>query len=408
MIEVTEFKNGFRVGTDIMKDVDTVTVSLAISIGSRYETREENGISHFLEHMAFKGTKKRTALEIAHEIEMAGGYMNAFTSKEKTVYYIKVLKNDIRLAIDILSDIIQNSVFHKEEIEKERGVILQELANGEDTPDDIVFEYYYETLFKDQPIGRPIIGSPQTIKSFQKKDFESYMSKRYHAGNMVLSVAGNTTHKEICEIAEELFINLHSKKTVQNETAFYTGGEYIKKNTEISQAQFVIGYKGFNIHDDKIYALEIGSDILGKGMSSRLFQEIREKRGLVYTITSLMNSFEDTGIFGVYAGVSPENIPELRKVIQNELQKIAETFVQDEEMFKTLAQVKAGLLMQQESTTARSRRLASHLLTYGRYLTNAELIAEFESVTKKDIQSILKEVLSSNETLVIYGNVQGV
>lgn len=321
-INITHLENGFRVGTDEMHEVETIAVSLAIGVGSRFESEDGlTGISHFLEHMAFKGTKRRTALDIAHEVENVGGYMNAYTSKEVTVYYIVALKENLELAIDILADIIQNSKFEQEEIEKERSVILQELANAEDTPDDIVFDYYYETLFPNQPLGRPIIGNKKTISSFQKQDFESYIGSKYHAGNMVLAVAGNAKHEKVVELANKFFTNLNPKKEVEIIPATYKGGEFIKPNKELSQVQFVMGFKGFPTMHPQTYPLKIANNILGSGMSSRLFQEIREKRGLVYTISSFENSFKDSGIFGIYAGTSPESLKELQDVLSFRIKK---------------------------------------------------------------------------------------
>lgn len=404
MIKITEFENGFRIGTDIMKDVETVTVCVAIGIGSRFEDKPQSGISHFLEHMAFKGTKKRTALEIVKEIEMVGGYMNAYTSRERTVYYIKVLKNDLSLAVDILSDILQHSSFISEEIERERGVILQELASGEDTPDDVVFDYYYETLFQNQSIGRPIIGNRETIRSFQKIDFENYIKSKYNAGNMVLSAAGNINHEEVCELASKFFTDLEDKNNISANRCVYNGGEFIKKNSELTQTQFVLGYNGVGIFDDSIYSMKIANNILGGGMSSRLFQEVREKRGLVYTISSFETSFSDGGIFGIYAGTAPESLNELDKVVEAELNKITQE-VQDEEMEKTISQIKAGLLMSQESTTSRAQKLASNILTHGRYIPNEELISKFQAVSKEDVKNTVKSAISSKQTRVIYGNV---
>lgn len=404
MIQLTTLENGFRIGTDAMKDVETVTVSLAIGIGSRFEEESQSGISHFLEHMAFKGTEKRSALEIAKEIEMVGGYMNAFTSRENTVYYVKVLKEYLPLAIDILSDIIQNSIFSSEEIERERGVILQELASGEDAPDDVVFDYYYETLFKEQPIGRPIIGNKKTISAFQKEDFQNYIGTKYNAGNMVLAVAGNAEHGKVVDLATKFFTKLKKAEVVKSLSANYVGGEFIKANKELNQVQFVLGYKGFSLFDDKIYALKIANNVLGGGMSSRLFQEIREKRGLVYTVSSFESSFSDTGIFGIYAGTSPEKVSELKEVINSELLKITGE-IEDEEVHKTMTQIKAGLLMSQESTSARSQRLASNILVRNRYVPNEEVISNFANVTKNDIQNVMQEVNASLQTLVIYGNV---
>jgi predicted Zn-dependent peptidase len=405
MINVTTLTNGFRIATDKMQDVETVSVSLAIGVGSRFENKIESGISHFLEHMAFKGTKNRTALDIVKQIECVGGGMNAFTSKEMTVYYVVVLKENVNLAIEILSDIIQNSVFDQDEIEKEKDVILQELANSEDTPDDIVFEFYYENLYKDQPLGRPIIGTRETINSFKTQDFKNYIQSKYNAGNMVLSCAGNVDHDIIVNIASKLFASLQDSKQVLHEKAKYTGGELLKSNKELTQTRFILGYEGFDQFDTQNkYALKIGTNILGGGMSSRLFQEVREKRGLCYTVSSFENSFYDTGIFGIYAGTSNDKLEELQTVVDQELQKIA-TSIDDEEMNKTLVQIKASLLFSLESTTARSQKLASNLLTHGRFVPHNEIIKNFSSIKKEQVCKVMESVLQTNKTLVVYGNI---
>lgn len=404
MISLTQLESGFRIVSDLFHEVETVTVSLAVKIGSRYESKNQSGISHFLEHMAFKGTATRTALEIAHSIENVGGIMNAYTSKENTVYYIKVLKNDLKLAIDILSDIIQNSNFAQEEVEKERGVILQELASGEDTPDDIAFDYYYSTLFKNQSLGRPIIGNKKTISSFKKEDFEEYIQTKYNASNMVLAVAGNANHEEVCNLASKFFNKLGGSKNIVHEKGNYTGGEFIRKNKKLSQVQYLLGHKAFDMYDDKVYALRIGNNILGGGMSSRLFQEVREKRGLVYTISSFDGVYTDVGTFGIYAGTDPKHKDELSKVIQEELHKITQS-ITDEEYEKTINQLKAGLLMSLESTSARSQKLASNILFRNRVVSHEETIKNFEAVTKTDILNVFKEILQTPQTFVLYGNV---
>jgi predicted Zn-dependent peptidase len=405
MINLTTLDNGFRIATDKMRDVETIAVSLAIGVGSRFEDEEKQaGISHFLEHMAFKGTEKRTALDIAKEVEMVGGIMNAYTSKEVTVYYIVALKENLELSIDILSDLLQNSTFLQEEIEKERGVILQELANAEDTPDDIVFDYYYETLYKNQPLGRPIIGTKETISSFKKEDFQNYITTKYNAGNMVLAIAGNVEHEKALELASKYFTKLNSKKNVTPLPSKYTGGEFIKPNKELTQIKYLLGFKGFEFADDKKYSLKIANNILGGGMSSRLFQEVREKRGLCYTISSFENSFSDSGIFGVYAGTSPESVSELSSVLDEELKKILIS-IEEEEVRKTMTQIKAELLMSLESTSSRSQKLASNILRLGRYVPHEEIIVNFAKVDEKSIKDVMGEVLSSQKTLVIYGNI---
>jgi predicted Zn-dependent peptidase len=405
MINLTTLNSGFRIATDTMTDVKTVTVLLAISVGSRFEDEPKQcGIAHFLEHMAFKGTENRTALDIAKQIEEVGGHMNAFTSKEMTAYYAVVLKENLELAIDIIADILQNSTFDKDEIEKERGVILEELANSEDTPDDIVFDYYYETLYQNQPLGRPIIGNKETIAAFQTKDFQNFINSKYNAGNMVLSVAGNLNHDEVVKLANQYFTKLNKSKEVKCQPSSYTGGECVNPNKELTQIKFLLGFKGFEFNNNNKYALKIANNILGGGMSSRLFQEVREKQGLCYTVSSFESSFTDSGIFGIYAGTSPEKLTELEKVVNDELQKITQD-IKEDEIKKTITQIKAGLVMSLESTSGRAQKLASNILSYNRAIPHDEIMNNFTSVTVKQIQDTMAEVLSSKITRVIYGNV---
>lgn len=405
MINITTLENGFRIGTDTMVDVETIAVCLAVKVGSRFEDMpEQGGISHFLEHMAFKGTLTRTALEIAKEIESVGGFMNAYTSKEVTVFYIVALKEHLELAINILADILQNSTFKEEEIEKERGVILQELASYKDIPDEVAFDKYYETLFAEQPIGRPIIGTEGTINSFKKADFENYIGTKYNAGNMVLSVSGKLEHAKVVELASRFFTKLNKKQEVKHNKAEYTGGEVILKNKELMQVQYIVGFKAFDMYNEKSYQVKIASSIMGGGMSSRLFQEIREKRGLVYTVSSFDTTFTDNGIFGVYAGTHAKDIAELSKVLKEEFGKITQN-IEEEEMHKTITQVKASLLMSQESTIGRAKYLASCLLFRDKFVPHSEVIARYEKITPAEIKTTMEEVFSSKETLVIYGNV---
>lgn len=395
--------NGFRVATDVFSGVETVTVSVCVGIGSSNELDTENGISHFLEHMAFKGTETRSAKDISEQIERVGGYMNAYTSKDNTVYYIKVLKEHLELAIDILSDIMQNSVFDAKELEVERGVILQELASSQDTPDDIIFDYFMETAFANQAVGRPILGTEQTINSFQKHDFENYIGKNYNADSMVLAVSGNVSHADVVKYATKYFTKLNPVKKVSKGKIQYSGGEFRKQNDNLSQVQYVLGFKGISKYDDKKYISSILWAVLAGGMSSRLFQEIREKRGLVYTISNFNMAFDTDGVCAIYAGTSPDKLEELSKSICHEL-KNSIAKIEQHEIDKAFSQSKAGILMSRESTTSRSHKLGLNLLTHGREITEMEMLVELEKVKLKDVQNFLQELIGNNNiSLSAYG-----
>jgi predicted Zn-dependent peptidase len=401
---ITTLHNGLRVASYKMDDyIQTVTISIGVYVGSRNENEDENGISHFLEHMAFKGTEKRTYLQIAKEIEDIGGYMNAFTSKEKTVYYVKVLKEDLEKGVDILSDIMQNSIFDKEEIEKERGVILQELSSSIDTPDDIIYDYFMETAFPSQPIGRAILGSEETIKSFKKQDFVNYITSKYNASNMVLSAAGNVDHEKFTALADKYFTKLKNGSSVVKKPAKYEGGFLAKENKNLSQVQFTMGFKTCSYNNDDKYKLSVLNTILLGGMSARLFEEVREKQGLVYTISDFSSQFSDCGVFGIYAGTSPENLEKLTQAICKELKR-ATTDITTEELETTLAKVKASKLMSLESTTSISHKLISDLLIFEREIPFKEVLSKYQSITVEQIQQFLSEILEKKDlTISVYG-----
>jgi len=405
-VKIKNFDNGFRAVSDEMKDVETVTISVGTYIGSVNESIEQNGISHFLEHMAFKGTQKRTYLDIAREIEDIGGYMNAFTSKEKTVYYVKVLKEHLETGISLLSDILQNSTFPEGEIEKERGVILQELAASLDTPDDIIYDYFMQTAFPEQSMGRMILGSAENIKSFKRDDFNHYIKTKYNAGNMVISAAGNIKHEDIVSLSEKYFTNLKPANKVQQEKADYKGGEYNVQNSNLSQVQFTIGFKSVSYHDENRFKLDVLSDIMLGGMSSRLFQEVREKLGLVYTISDCSSTYKDAGMFAIYAGTSPQNLELLTKTICTELKK-ASNDISQEEVNKTITKIKAHRLMSLESTTSRAQTALFNQLIYNRDVPFEETLNNYTKLTAEDIRNLVADVVNGKElTLSTYGDVK--
>ena len=300
-VDVTRLKNGLTIATDRINGVESAALGVWVGTGARAETASTNGVAHLLEHMAFKGTSRRSAADIAAEIEDVGGHLNAYTSKEITAYYARVLKEDISLALDILADILKNSVFDSVELDREREVILQEIGQAADTPEDVAHDAFQAAAYPGQPVGRPILGAPEIIRTIPRAAIVDYMSSRYKPGSMVLSAAGAVDHGQLVELAENLFGDMAPGQAPETEPAVYQGGEErIIKPSE--QAHVFFGLPGPHFGAADYYAGHVLSALYGGGMSSRLFQEIREKRGLCYSIYSFMSSMSDTGMFGIYAG----------------------------------------------------------------------------------------------------------
>ncbi len=407
MAEIATLKNGLRIACDEMKEVETVSVGVFVKAGSRNEEVEINGISHFLEHMAFKGTKKRNALQIAEEFENIGGRINAYTSKERTVYYAKVLKKDAEFAVEFLSDIIQNSVFDEVELEKERGVILQEIAMTNDTPDDIIFDYFQETAYKNQAIGRPILGPTKNIKKFNRDHFVNYIQNNYNAENIALVASGNIKQKDLVKWGEKYFNNLNKKKTQKEEKAQYVGGEFLK-NKKLEQINLVMGFEGVNYLSDDYYKAQILSSILGGGMSSRLFQEIRENLGLAYSIYAFNYAYQDSGVFGIYSASTAQKAKKLIEATKKEIEKICEKGVNDQELKRAKTQFEASILMAKESTSSRMQKLGSNILSHNRIIKSDEIIEKLNKISKKEIKNIAHKFFANKkpETFSAIGQVK--
>jgi len=317
-VEVSTLANGLRVVTHSLPHLETVSLGVWINAGARHEGVHQHGIAHFLEHMAFKGTPTRTALEIAEEIEITGGDLNAATSLETTAYYARVLKGDTGLAVSLLSDILINPSFDDAEMERERGVIVQEIGHSHDTPDDLVFDMFQQTSFPDQPLGRPILGTVETVSEFAPDDLRSYRDEFYQPSSMVVAAVGAMDHKTLLEQVEQGFGAMSKKSFETPAPATYIGGD-TRLERDIEQLHVIFGLKSIAINHPDFYAMQILSYILGGGMSSRLFQEVREKRGLCYSVFSFNWGFSDTGVFGIYAGTGPEKAQELGNVIVEQL-----------------------------------------------------------------------------------------
>ena len=318
MPNLKKLKNGVTVLTDYVSSVETVCVGMWVYVGARNETKENNGVAHLLEHMAFKGTKNRSAKQISDEVEMIGGHVNAYTSREITAYHMKVLKEDIKTSVDIISDIMQFSSFDPKELDRERGVILQEIGMYLDTPDDLVFDKWQETAYPNQPMGRSILGTTDIIKNIKRDEVNGFMNDFYNPEKMVFSVSGNFDEQEVIDLIDSKFNHLPQGKNNYSENSKYLGGEY-RQNKDLEQVNLVLGFDGVDYFSDLYYPTALYSAVLGSGMSSRLFQEIREKRGLVYSISSFSSSYTDTGSFGIYAGTGSKEIKELIPVLCDQL-----------------------------------------------------------------------------------------
>ena len=403
-IQLTTLSNGFRVVSGRMDAVETVSVGVWVDVGTRHETKAVNGVAHLLEHMAFKGTKRRSAAAIAEEIEAVGGHLNAYTSREHTAYYAKVLKEDVALAVDILADILQNSSFDPAELDRERTVILQEIGQANDTPDDIIFDLFQEQAYPDQPMGRPVLGRPEIIESISRDSVAAYLHDNYAADRMVLAAAGHVDHDKLVGLAERLFSGIKPTAEVGTEAARYVGGE-LREIRDLEQVHLLLGFPGIPYLDPDHYAASVLSTALGGGMSSRLFQEIREKRGLVYSIYSFAHGYRDGGLFGVYAGTGEEEVAELIPTLCDELAKIADG-LDESELKRARAQLKAGMLMALESTSARCEQLAQHLLAYDELLDVKEVVARVEAVDNVAVKRVAGGLLSGKPTFTALGPIE--
>ena len=400
-IQVTTLDNGLRVATDFMPHVETVSLGVWIGVGTRNERQEVNGVAHLLEHMVFKGTARRDARQIAEEIETVGGHLNAYTGRENTAYLAKVMKGDVPLAVDLLSDILQHSVFDQEELQRERAVVLQEIGQALDTPDDIIFDLFQSAAYPDQPLGQPVLGRPDVVAALTREALIDYLGTHYRGGDMVLAAAGNVDHDALVDIAGAAFSALQSGTNTVPTDARYSGGEY-REDRELEQVHLVLGFRGASFHDADFYDQSVLSNLLGGGMSSRLFQEVRERRGLAYSIYSFGSSFTDNGIFGIYAGTGEREAAELVPVICGELARLAAT-LSEEEVMRSRTQLKASLLMSMESTGMRCEQLAQHLLIFGRVIGVDELTARIDAVDAQAASAAAGRLLTSRPTFAAMG-----
>ena len=403
-IQLHTLSNGFRIVTEDMPGLKSASIGIWVQAGGRHERIEQNGIAHFLEHMAFKGTKTRSALQIAESIEDVGGYINAYTSREMTAFYARVLEDDVSLGLDVISDILLNPVFDPAEIEVERGVILQEIGQALDTPDDIIFDWLQEVAYPDQALGRTILGPSERVSSFNRDDLQGFVGEHYGPNQMILSAAGAIDHDAIVREAESLFGHLPAVPRAPEllQPAKFGGGER-RENKALEQVHFALALEGPTYLDPAIYTAQIYANVMGGGMSSRLFQEVRENRGLCYTIFAQTGAYEDSGMTTIYAGTSADQIEQLANVTIDEMKRAADD-MSAAEVARARSQMKAGLLMGLESPSNRAERLARLLSIWNRIPSIDETIERIDDVTTGDVKDFAGQMAGQAGTaMALYG-----
>ncbi|MEZ5667423.1 MAG: pitrilysin family protein [Alphaproteobacteria bacterium] len=405
-VQVTTLESGLRVVTERNPAVETASLGLWIDVGARIETEAQGGIAHMLEHMVFKGTATRSAQDIATEVEDVGGHVNAYTGREQTAYYAKVLKDDVALAVDVTTDLVFAAALDPEELERERTVILQEIGQAHDTPDDIIFDHVQAAAFPHQGIGRPVLGTPQTVSTISRAALAEFRDRHYRPAHCVFAAAGNLEHDRVVEevarrVAERARSGSGTAAAATPEAATYVGGFY-NEVRELEQAHLVIGYPGAAFADPRIYATSVYATLLGGGMSSRLFQEVREKRGLVYSIYAFTQSFSDNGLFAIYAGTSPDDADECFSVIGEELVKVVRD-LDDAEIARARAQLKSSILMSLESTSARCEQLAQQIMVFGHPLPVEEVVAKIDAVDRAAVLAVAEAVNAAVPTVAMIG-----
>jgi predicted Zn-dependent peptidase len=394
-VEITRLSNGLHVITHAMPALETVALGIWVKAGARDERAEENGIAHFLEHMAFKGTVKRSAQDIAEEIESAGGEINAATGMETTTYYARVLKDDWVLALDILADIFNNSVYDPEELDREREVILQEIAAAKDQPDDLVFDLAQAASYGDHPLGRSILGPESIVSQVDRDQILNWRNRNYWASRIVVCAAGNINHKAFVEESQKLFGHLERGHAPQRQPPTFVSQSQLEQKP-LDQTHIVLSFPAPNYRDPRIYQLQVLSNILGGGMSSRLFQEVREKRGLCYSVFAFGTAYEDVGQLGIYAATSPDNTEELIGVSADVMLSMGRE-VFEKEVARAKAQLKTSLVMNLENATSRADQIARQFLAFNEIPDMAQLLSRINAVTPDDVVDLAQSIFSAKE-----------
>jgi predicted Zn-dependent peptidase len=394
-IVVKTLANGLRVVADPMPVVETAAVGVWVNVGARHEPVELHGISHLLEHMAFKGTSNRTARDIAETIEAVGGYLNAFTSREQTAYYARVLKADVPLAVSLLSDILRHSTFDETELAREHEVIVQEIGEAQDTPDDLVFDHLQEAAYPGQVLGRSILGTPDSVRAINSRTLREYLNGHYGASEMVLVGSGAIDPNALFDLAERWFGDWPAGARNGHAKAVFSPGER-RETRKLEQTHLALAFDGVAYDDPFAYVSQVYATVLGGGMSSRLFQEAREKRGLCYSIFAYAGSMVDGGSMGVYAGTGPKDASDLMSVVAEQMHALAQN-ADEVEVARARAQLKAGLLMGLESPSQRAEQIARQILIFGRPVPTQELIAKVDAVDADLVRRFGTEIVGKSK-----------
>lgn len=407
-MRATRLPNGIRVLSEELADLPSATVGIWVENGSRYETNEQAGISHFLEHLFFKGTERRTAAQIAEEIDAVGGVVNAFTSKEYTCYYAKVLPEHLPLALDVLGDIFLHSRFAEEEINRERSVILQEISQAEDTPDDFVHDLFSLAFWPGHPLSRPVAGTAATVGPLHRDDFLRFLAMRYRPDRVLLSAAGRVEHDDLAAVVERTFGHLHGTSVPELPHPPRARAGLTIHQKQLEQLHICLGVPGIPHNDPDRYAAHVLNQALGGGMSSRLFQEVRERRGKAYSVYSFLPSFHDAGYLGVYVGTSAEWAREVLEVIQTELRKVAAQGLLPDELMRTKNQIKGSLLLGLETSDSRMSRIARNEVYFQRDVRLEEIAGGVDAVTNDDVVRVARRMFRPGALAVtVLGDLKG-
>ncbi|MFC9330531.1 M16 family metallopeptidase [Kitasatospora sp. NPDC057015] len=398
----TVLPGGLRVVTETLPTVRSATFGIWVGVGSRDETPVLNGATHYLEHLLFKGTERRSALEISAALDEVGGEMNAFTAKENTCYYARVLDTDLPLAIDVVCDMLTGSLIRPEDVEAERGVILEEMAMAEDDPGDVVHDLFAKVIYGTGPLGRPILGTQETVRGLSRDQIAGFFQRRYRPENLVVAAAGNLDHRKVVKQVEQAFAAVLAKsEAVPSEArrgtkVLRTAGRVEVLNRPTEQAHLVLGVPGVPRHDERRWALGVLNAVLGGGMSSRLFQEVREKRGLAYSVYSYSSSYADSGLFGIYAGCQPKRVEQVLEICRVELAKVVEEGITEDELRRAIGQISGSTVLGMEDTGSLMNRIGKAELSYGHHLSVDDMLAKIAAVTLDDVQAVARDVLGAH------------
>lgn len=404
-VQITTLPNGLRVVTDTMQEAESAVIGAWVGVGARHEPWAANGIAHLTEHMMFKGTKRRTAFALSSAIEKTGGSMNAHTTREETAYYARVLPEDVGRAMDIIADMLQRSVFDAKELDRERQVVIQEINRDKDTPEDYVYELMHETAFPRQKIGRAILGKTEIIEKMQRDTLVDYVKRHYHAGNIVIIGTGKIAHQDLVDMARKYYGRLTANAPSKIQSARIRFGDH-REIKDSEQLHLMLAFPAPGQKSRKAQAAGLLSILLGGSSSSRLFQKVREKRGLVYTVAASHLAFQDVGLFNIYAGTDPERVKELIPVVCRELRDVTRR-ITPSELKRAKAQARADLLMSQESVMRRAEMLGSQMLTFGKPQNLRQTLQEIEAVTVEDTQAIARTILARRPIITALGQTEG-